>query len=74
MMKEATERFLEHAHWLSNPIYEPIVTSLRMLADEIDVDPKPTLFTEYGRVHRYALKLVDGSAEEDPLDVLLGAS
>ena len=64
----STKTFIEQADWLRDPIFEPLTTSLLMLAVDYDNDRKASAYAQYGLMMRYALSL--RPTEEEPQEVI----
>lgn len=73
-LRESVERWVEEqGEWISDPLFAPALTQLRLLSDGIDAEPtKASLHSQFGMTYR---NLLDERPKEDPtedaLDLLL---
>lgn len=73
-LKETTQEWIEtQGEWLGNPLHQPALSQLLLLADGIDADPtKASLHSQYGLTYRSLLAERPKEEQgEDALDLLL---
>jgi len=73
-LKETTQEWVEtQGEWLGNPLHQPAISQLLLLADGIDADPtKASLHSQYGLTYRSLLAERPKETEGiDDLDLLL---
>ena len=73
-LTESTEEWIDsQQEWAGNPVHAPAISLLRLLAEQIDLDPnKASLISQYGLAYRSLL--AERPKEEvfdDALDLLL---
>lgn len=73
-LRKTTEEWIEQqGEWLADPLHQPALSQLLLLADGIDADPtKASLHSQYGLTYR---SLTSEKPKEEPglddLDLLL---
>ena len=73
-LRKTTEEWVEtQGEWLGNPLHQPAISQLLLLADGIDAEPtKASLHSQYGLTYRSLLAERPKETEGiDDLDLLL---